>query len=192
MEQFIERKLSGKLRSKQVVLLLKKMMPLKSRSKKSHSNRRLHSEICVGRTNRRVASERQEQASEPWCCREVLNCAVCAISAASLLAPGWRFSTAPSPVLITTEEMQQLSATIFFYQNDPFCILEPRGLTEVALNIAELRVAQSNQYHTELLKASASSWCCLSMSSPATVAAFLNLCTMDSVMQERRNPISFS
>lgn len=83
MEQFIERKLSGKLRSEQVVLLLEKMMPLKSRSKKSHGNKRLHNEICVGRTNCGVESERQEQAAEPWWCKEVLNCAACAITAAS-------------------------------------------------------------------------------------------------------------
>lgn len=45
MEQFIERKLSGKLHSKQVGLLIKKMMPLKSRSKKSHGNKRLDSTV---------------------------------------------------------------------------------------------------------------------------------------------------
>lgn len=47
MEQFIERKLSGKLRSKQVVLLVKKMMPLKSRSKKSHRHKGLDSPVEV-------------------------------------------------------------------------------------------------------------------------------------------------
>lgn len=55
-EQFIERKLSGKLRSKQVVLLVKKMMPvllvkkmmpLKSRSKKSHRHKGLDSPVEV-------------------------------------------------------------------------------------------------------------------------------------------------
>lgn len=60
MEQFIERKLSGKLRSKQVGLLIKRWCHSNLDQKGVTEIKDLfHSEVCVGRTSARVESQRQ-------------------------------------------------------------------------------------------------------------------------------------